>query len=663
MREREATLLLKSRTLSPGLITACILLFAGTPVARADDWLPVSPEELKMTSEPLAPSASAIILYRQVDRDDNGPHEIIYDRIKILSEEGRKYGDVEIPFYKESESVTLIAARTIDPDGNIVNFNGTVYEKPLVEAHSVKLLAKSFTMPNVRVGSIIEYRYKHQLGYGWVFNSHWILSQELFTKYAKFSLSPNRTFSIAYSWPNGLPDNTASPALEHGSIRLESRDVPAFVTEDYMPPENDLKYRVDFIYQSERDLKPGKDANEFWKKYGKREFSVVDDFIDKRRAMQKVAAQIIVPGDDDEAKLRKIYARVQKVRNLSFEKDKTAQEEQRDKTKMNKNADDVWSRGYGTGNQLDLLFLALARALDIPSDLIVVSDRHSHFFNARTMNPSQLNSYVVVATLGGKSVYLDPGIPCAPFGMLPWAETAVPGLRLDKNGGTWVDTPLPEPKESRVERSAHFKLTSAGLLEGKVTVTYTGQEALWRRQEEMNEDDADKKQSLETQLKADIASEAEVELSNRPDWDSTAPLVAEFDVKLGAWATAAGQRTLFPIGLFGARDKKIFTHATRIHPVYYHFPYQSSDIIFVDLPDSWKIASLPKPRSKNQKSLTYSESAEDKDGALLLRRDLSVYLTVVATKFYGQIQAFYEAVRNGDEDQAILAADKKAAAR
>src|SRR5882757_9208149 len=160
MREREATLLLKSHTLSQGLITACILLFAGSPIARADDWLPVLPEELKMTSEPLAPSASAIFLYRQVDRDDNGPQEIIYDRIKILSEEGRKYGDVDIPFYKESESVKLIAARTIDPDGNIINFNGTVYEKPLVEAHSVKLLAKSFTMPNVRVGSIIEYRYK-----------------------------------------------------------------------------------------------------------------------------------------------------------------------------------------------------------------------------------------------------------------------------------------------------------------------------------------------------------------------------------------------------------------------------------------------------------------------------------------------------------------------
>ncbi len=58
---------------------------------------PISPEELKMTSEPLAPGAPAVILYREVDRDDNGQttHENDYIRIKILTEEGRNYGNVE----------------------------------------------------------------------------------------------------------------------------------------------------------------------------------------------------------------------------------------------------------------------------------------------------------------------------------------------------------------------------------------------------------------------------------------------------------------------------------------------------------------------------------------------------------------------------------------
>src|SRR5258708_37626172 len=97
------------RTSIQGLI-AVLVLCAGALSVRAEDWLPISPEELRMTSEPHAPGASAILLYRQVDRDDNGPTETNYARIKILTEEWRKYDDVELPFYKGAENVRAIHA-------------------------------------------------------------------------------------------------------------------------------------------------------------------------------------------------------------------------------------------------------------------------------------------------------------------------------------------------------------------------------------------------------------------------------------------------------------------------------------------------------------------------------------------------------------------------
>ncbi len=156
---------------------AALILCAGTP-ARADDWLPISPDELTMTSEPLAPAATAIMLYRQVDRDYNGPMETTYARIKILTEEGRQFADVAIPFDKRSESVRAIQARTIHPDGSIVNFSGTIYDKPIIQARGVKLLAKTFTMPDFQVGSIVEYRYKHDFAAGYTFNSHRVRGAE-----------------------------------------------------------------------------------------------------------------------------------------------------------------------------------------------------------------------------------------------------------------------------------------------------------------------------------------------------------------------------------------------------------------------------------------------------------------------------------------------------
>ena len=63
----------------------------------AGDWQPIDPADLKMTSEPKAPGAPAIYLYRQVDRNDSSraASEYNYVRIKILNEEGRKYANVD----------------------------------------------------------------------------------------------------------------------------------------------------------------------------------------------------------------------------------------------------------------------------------------------------------------------------------------------------------------------------------------------------------------------------------------------------------------------------------------------------------------------------------------------------------------------------------------
>src|SRR5260370_18428677 len=117
---------------------------------------PFSPDEGKRRREAMAPGAPAIILYRQVDRDDNvhTPHEDNYFRIKILTEEGRKHADIEIPFWKENEDIAGVRARTIRPDGSIADFGGKVFEKYLVkgkfEGRQVKYLAKTFTLTDVQ---------------------------------------------------------------------------------------------------------------------------------------------------------------------------------------------------------------------------------------------------------------------------------------------------------------------------------------------------------------------------------------------------------------------------------------------------------------------------------------------------------------------------------
>jgi hypothetical protein len=643
------------------VITAVILL--GAAVYRggsssADEWLPISPEELKMTGVPEAPGAPAVILYRQVDRDDSNihtPHETNYVRIKIFTEEGRKFADAEIPFVKDSYNIVNLRARTIHPDGSIVNFDGKVYEKELVKGREIKYLAKTFTFSDVQPGSIIEYHYVIDFAEYYVFDSHWILSNDLFTKSAKFTLKPSNEFGLQWGWPNGLPAGAPVPVEDKGVrplVHMEANNIAAFLIEDDMPPEEAMKFRVDFNY-TEDTLE--RDADKFWKRESKKQNDRVESFVGKKKAMEEAVGTIVAASDTPEVKLQKIYARVQKIRNTSYEVEKTEQEQKRAQVKGGGNAEDVWNRGYGDGDQITLLFLGLARAAGLDASGARISTRDDHFFAKNVMRARDLRTFVVVVKVNGKDVYFDPGSAFTPYAMLPWAETNTPGLRLDKDGGTWIMTSMPESSESQIERKANLKLTQDGSLEGKLTVTYSGLEAASLRVGERNQDETTRKKLLEDQVRYAVPAAIEVDLTNKPDWSSAdAKLVAEFDLKVPGWLSGAGSHALLPVGIFGAPEKHIYEHTTRVHPLYYHYMSQKVDDVTIELPLGWKVTNLPKPGDKDAKLLVYTMKADEKNGTLHIERRLKFEVLMLDPKYYPAVRNFYESVRTGDEEQIVL---------
>ncbi|MGH9497569.1 MAG: DUF3857 domain-containing transglutaminase family protein [Terriglobales bacterium] len=626
-----------------------------TTVHAQEGFQPVSPDELKMTSEPLAPGAPAIILYRQVDRDDDirFPHENNYSRIKILTEEGRKNGDIEIPFFKQSEDVIHIRARTIKPDGSIVNFDGQVLEKSIAKSRFGEILAKTFALPDVQVGSIIEYSYTLNLKENYVYDSHWILNEALFTKFARFSLKPTGTMAIRWSWQGLQPGN--QPKQDRNGdhvIRMDATNIPAFQSEDFMPPENELKSRVDFIYENELFAK---DADAYWKKVGKARNEILENFIGKRKAMEQAVAQIVSPADSAETKLRRIYDRVQLLRNTSYEVQKTEQELKRNKDKVADNVEDVWKRGYGDAFQLTWLFLALVRAAGFEAYGCWVSDRKEYFFSRSTMQGPKLNVNVVLVKLNGQDLYLDPGVKFIPYGLLGWSETGTPGLRLDKDGGTWITTTVPPSSQSCIERRAKLRLSENGDLDGTLTATYTGLEASGLRSGYRESDAVARKKLLEEELKGQVPVGIEVELTNQPDWNaSETPLVAEFHIRVPGWASGAGRRVVLPVGLLSAAEKHMFEHSNRIHSVYFEYPYEKRDDVTIELPSGWQVASLPTAENRDAQAVAYTLKAEKENGGLHLERKLSVDILLLKTQYYASLRSFFQIVRSTDEQQVIL---------
>src|SRR5271170_923616 len=166
-----------------------LLLLVSLP-AFAQSWIQPSPEELKMTVEPAVPGAAAIYLYREERADDKLHMHSLYVRLKVLTEKGKEYADVEIPYEGRSFGIRAVEGRTIHSDGTVIPFTGKPYEKLLEKTKTQKYMAKVFTLPDVQVGSILEYRYEISYTDYVVYSPQWYVQRQLYVRKAHYQFLP-----------------------------------------------------------------------------------------------------------------------------------------------------------------------------------------------------------------------------------------------------------------------------------------------------------------------------------------------------------------------------------------------------------------------------------------------------------------------------------------
>jgi len=617
--------------------------------ARGDDWLPITSQELSMKESALSPGAHAVMLFRQVETDDVNSVEYHYYRIKVLTETGKKYADVELPYFKGFTKVGGIKARTVRPDGSELKFNGQVFDKVLVKARGVKVQAKTFTLPEVQVGSILEYRFdirwpEHQLN-----SPSWEVQHELPTHRVNLVFKPWPQLQV--SWTYKLPGNAAPNKEKKGRIELVLDGIPGFRTEEYMPPEKALMYRVDFFYFRQNP----ESVDEYWKDMGKSWHGIVEDFIGKRKGIQQAVTQLVAAADSPEAKLFKIYERVQQVRNLSYERSKSEKEEKREKLKDNNHVDDVLKNGYGYRNQINRLFVALARAAGFDAWTVLVAERDVQFFEKELLSWRQLDGEVAAVRVGQEEKYFDPGTPGCPFGMLAWLRSAASGIRPHKDGAIFVTTPQPVSLQAVVERKGTLRLDETGTLEGKVSIRFHGLEGLTRRLSAMENDDTGRRKELEDEIKAWLPTGATIKLGDVSGWESfEQPLQAEVDIKIPEFAVAAGRRNLLTLTVFQANETHPFRFANRIYPVYLRNPYREIDDLTFEIPSNFRVESVPQHRQTSLPYISYQVQRSNGAEGLRLQRTLTVEGYFFPVEHYPHLRTFFSQVRAGDEEQVVL---------
>ncbi len=621
-----------------------------------------------MAFDPAHPM-DAVILYHEETADDNKSHAYFYIRMKILTDKGKDRASVEIPYDGASVHIIDIKARTIAPDGTITPFSGKAFDSTIVKGRGVKYLAKTFSLPNVQVGSIIEWKYTRYWDDSVVYAPHWTVQSDLPQKRAKFTFIPliktnhwvenarGQVLDQVYYSLVGLPEGTAVKTVADSRMELELKDVPAFEREDFSPPEAVLKMRVNFYYGTSKMGKPA----EFWKEEGKYWSKDVEKSVGHVSGAA-AAGQAASPSDTTEQKVRKIYDRLQKIKNLTFASEEGSLEEIAGlRGKEKRTLDDVLRTNEGYRDELVHLFVALVRAAGIPAYAMRVADRDEVFFQINVPNRDQLTSEIAIVAIDGKEVFLDPGTPLCPYGLLAWQHTATYGIRQLPDGGTELtQTPSPVYKDAVSKRVGRLALAEDGSLRGKIALAWNGEEALTRRLSGLKTDEAGRKKELEDELRAILPRGSTVQLDSLSGWeDQDKQITAWFKVEVPSFATATGKRMLVPTALFEANSRQPFAQGERKQLVYFIFPFYTLDDVQISLPSGFAIESLPQTQPIRTDFSFYQFKRSASGNQLLFTRDFAMGAFAFRPQDYAELKKLYSGVKIGDSEQVVLTAAAK----
>jgi hypothetical protein len=372
--------------------------------------------------------------------------------------------------------------------------------------------------------------------------------------------------------------------------------------------------------------------------------------------VEEQARQAVAPADTPDQKMRKLYARVQQVSNLTYVRERGAAEQKATNYKDNKNAEDVLRQNAGYHNDLTRLFVAMARAEGIDARVVRVSTRDENFFSEKIFDFDQLNSEVALVKVDGKDLYLDPGTRFCPYGLLEWRRTGVQGMLENGSGpAKFVTTDYPDLKNAMMQRIASFNLSQEGSVKGKVRLVFTGQEALLRRLQENDNDEAGRTKDLEDELRGMLPSSATIHLDEAKGWNGLdEPLDAIFSVEIPGYASATGKRLLLSSTVFEVNSKQAFVHDKRVNPIYFEYPYRTLDLVMINVPPSLQIESVPKQHKVVEDFAGFVTDYQAQGLKITFKRQLDVARVIYPANSYQRVKSFYEQVKSSDEETTVL---------
>ncbi|HEX7722126.1 MAG TPA: DUF3857 domain-containing protein [Pyrinomonadaceae bacterium] len=589
------------------LLSLVFCLGLGASFAKpssGDEWRPIDKGELESTTPVVDKDADAEVIFweaRVVDEIQEGvetafPRTVIshYLRIKIFNDRGKEsQSKIDIP-YETSVEIKDLAARTIKPDGTIIELQKKdFFDRTIVKQGGNKIKAKSFAMPNVEAGAIIEYRYREVRNNTLSFYERLDFQREIPVRNVKYSMKPLAIPGFGFQMRpfNGRIQNDFDKKSETFSFWMSN--VPAFHEEPKMPPEYEVRPYLLVFYATAEDTE--RQGALYWAGLGKRVYDDYKAAFKVRDDIREAATGAVGNATSDDDKLQKLLDFVRtKIKNANRD---TAgfTDAERAKLKENKTPTDTLKRGVGTGKDISLLFGAMAASLGFDVRVVRVGNRRESFFNPGLTIPFFISSYDIAVKVGADWHVIDPGSSYVPMGMLLWQEEAQQALLTDPKESTFIKTPLTPPEKSGEKRTAKLKLSEDGTLEGDINVEYSGQ--LDIEMKNLNDDDSpsQREQNLRDKIKRQMST---AELSDIKIWnvtDQVKHFTYSYHVRVPGYGQRTGKRLFLQPAFFEHGIEPLFSSNSRKFAIYFHYPWSEHDEVWIELPSGFTLDSPDAP--------------------------------------------------------------------
>jgi hypothetical protein len=643
---------------------ACVFLLFST-ACYAVEFRPVSASELALKESRIEKNADAEVLEWDVRITDTlvnheYEHHAVeqYLRVKIFTDKGKDERGVVKIEYLDKEGIGDIAGRTIAPDGTITEMSrDAVFDKVVVKAGGFKVKERSFALPNVTPGAIIEYHWNQFRDEGLERYLPLSLQLDVPVDQVTYHVKPVNDPMLFHYHMRSMPINCQVGEFKpegNGYYVTTARNIPAFKPEPQMPPPDFVKQWI-LVYYDEDDRNP----DGYWNSIGRQYYQEYKKKLKVNGDVKQIAEATIAGAKTDDEKVEKLllYCR-HNLKDINGDEITT---QEKDKLKLNFTTADTLRRGKGTSDDIQFAFAALATAAGFDARPAYLPDRSEFLFNKKFQTSYFMRAHDIAVQVDGKWKFYDVSSQNLPPGVLRWQQQGVEALITDPKTPTFAVTPMTTAADSRTARIASMKLSPDGTLEGDVRVILSGLPAYNWRERLGSAADGEREEHLKDGLKRRFADFDLSAATFRAGENVADPVGYRYHVKVNNYAQRTGKRLFLTPAFFEVGIGPRFPESKRQFGIYFDYPWTETDILDIQLPPGYELDHADAPRPVNfAPAGTYKVSMSiSKENVLHYQRDFvfgNSNTILVTVENYAILKKIFDAIHDGDGHMLTLKA-------